>query len=232
MRKFLSVILLLSMLITVSVCAEESDADTITYDDVFNVITKHIDEGEYVSRGECIISIMKLVGLIEEIAEDQYGTTFYAPPFADYEDVDDYVYGYAISARQCGILKGYSKGNSYRVTYIMSEKDVTIKECLTFMLRCLKDPKTVEWDNIMSDALECGLITVDEAAAYQETDPLKKEEFFELIRRMLNKNRFFYIEYYNVVNGKMGGFLEKYDKTNGIKYFEYLGQLLEMGLHI
>ncbi len=39
-------------------------------------------------------------------------------------------------------------------------------------------------------------------------------------------------EYYDVADGKTGGFMEKYDETNNIKYFEYLGQLLEMGLHI
>ncbi len=165
MRKKIMAVIISAVLITqnLSVCAAYNAEDVTAY------AAPYVVEGvnETISRGDCLASIMKLIGLRQETADRYFDVDFYKPVFADEYDDPNYLYnyGYLLYAQSYGVATGvYAEAlHAYKFE---PKRDVTIKECLTFMLRCLKDPKDVEWGNIMSDAEDMGLLTREEARKF------------------------------------------------------------------
>lgn len=189
MRKLIlaaAVILALMMgcLITASATAEDSN-------NVIESIAPYIDGNINVNRGDCIATIMKLIGVDEETAE-RYANMLYHEPVFDDLELNDINNGYIILAKFSKVAQGAQLNKYNRIYSFEADRDVTVKECLTFMLRCLKNPETVEWETIIIQAEEMGLLQEGEIQNINQNEELTGSMFKVFLERMLNLNRYLY----------------------------------------
>lgn len=193
-------------------------------------VAPYINDGDKneVSRGNCIASIMKLIGVGEFTAFAQmYLTYYYAPLFGDVfvENISEND-GYILAAANAGIASGYPGGGKNPYYFIFKpDQSVTIKECLTFMLRCLTDKKTLSWDNVMNDSKNFNLLTEAEAEFYSEETFLTNELFRTLLHRMLDKPRYRYCP----MSEEDGWYAVQIDKEGSMKYIDLYSEYQSKG---
>lgn len=192
-------------------------------DDVINLIAPYTvnDESGKVSRGDCAAAVMKLVGVDSDAAYISRTAFYYQPVFDDVDSSNENA-GYIFIAKYSDVAVGTNcvlndAGNftPYRC--------VTIRECLTFMLRCLKDPENVVWDNVMEDSVRSGLLQKDELSIFKPDEPLLNKNLRVLLSRMLNTDRYLYwsAEPNNGHNKAM-----QKDISKSIKYIDQLNKKL------
>lgn len=92
-----------------------------------------------------------------------------------------------------------------------------MKECVTFIIRCLQDADSVEWETVMEDAKEIGLIKESENETFKADKIITRKDFRILLSRMLEMNRYlyFYSDEYRLNN-------REYDKEGSIKYSDWV----------
>jgi len=144
-----------------------------------------------VTRSECIEMIMTVTGVSEQAAIDLATADYDAPIFSDVPRHDHVLDGYIVEAYFAGVALGVGAKNAPPDTFD-PDRNATIRECLTFMLRCLKNPNEVSWESVMEDSVEEGLLTEEELISFSADDPLDGEQFSALLQRMLWKNRYLY----------------------------------------
>ena len=88
------------------------------------------------------------------------------------------------------------------------------------MLRCLKDSNGIVWDNVMTDSMEIGLLQKDELDSFAADAPLLNKDFYTLLSRMLNMNRYLYwpIEEPQAGHAKS----MQIDTSKSIKYIDWI----------
>lgn len=149
----------------------------------------NIDENNPVSRGECIMHIMQIIGVDPVSAGTYANADFVKPIFADLKDDDPYS-GYIIIAKLKFIATGVSNIRDNDVNNFESNRNVTVKECLTFVLRCLKQPSEVNWDNnIIHLSMELGLLTESELNAISPDSELTQSLMKIILERMSNMDK-------------------------------------------
>lgn len=198
--------------------AVSNAAEEEQYYDVIKTIAPYAvqNENDKISRGDCITAIMKLVGVDKEIA-DEYGNSYY------YEPVFDDVYGhgpendgYIFIAKFSDVATGVGRND------FEPDRDVTVQECLAFMLRCLKGPENVTWENVMTDSVQIGLLQKDESDSLAADALLLNKDFCTLLYRMLNMNRYLY---WPIEEPPAGRKKMQVDTTNSIKYFDWFKEV-------
>lgn len=157
---------------------------------IIKSIASDVAEDEKVSRGNCVTSVMKLIGVDRNTARKYADMDFDQPVFYDMCD-DDLNAGYIILAKFAGVAVGVNI-DIRNIGNFESDRDVTIKECLAFMLRCLTDKNIVTWDNIESQAKEVGLITEEEYNSFEFNESLTGMLFCKFLSRMINMDRYLY----------------------------------------
>jgi len=192
-------------------------------DDFVSTITSHIEPNETksISRGDCIAAILKSIGMEQDAADLlNYYTYYDQPVFLDeYDDIKNR--GYIIQAIEADIVVGVKNDLDGRC-YFAPNKNTTIKECLTFMLRCVRDYTTVDWNNnIISYSEEVGLLTREEVENVNHDEVLTIDMFNNLLERMLNMNRYLYWQSTDDVRYPGRGKI-KVDQTNSIKYIDWI----------
>ena len=200
------------------------------YTETINSVAPYTVNGEEnsISRGDCVASVMKIVGVDKE-TEKMYNSVYFdAPIFMDVTGhrscIND---GYIIPAKYAKVAIGVQRydvfGNPYSVILFEPHQNVTIKEALAFILRCLTDSSTLSWDNTMEDAVKYGLITQDELTDCEPDSELTNGQFRIFLRRMLNSPRYLYwpTEYDNVYGSKTA----KTDITGSMKYIDWFNQV-------
>lgn len=188
------------------------------YDYIINIIAPYISDenkDEEISRRDCVETIMKLIGLDTETAELVGRSIHCHNPFYDIPDRNK-VNGYIISAAYARIAEGediFVKEVSSREKVFYPDRSVTVKECLAFMVRCMKSWRSVEWGNVLSDSIELGLLAECELEELSDDSFLTEQDFYILLYRMLDQNRYVYFE--------SGQDYSKYDETNSIRYIDW-----------
>lgn len=191
-KRFLIAVFVAVMLFQVSVAAFQEPASAENEALIQKLIPELFEgDGLTVSRGVCIMSLMRVLG-VDRAAADYYANANYVLPVfldIDFEDVNA---GYIIVSKFGGVSVGEPKNKTNPITNFCSERNVTVRECLAFMLRCLKDQKQVEWGNVMRDSVQIGLLKTEELNELSADDALLKGDFVILLSRMLNMNRYLY----------------------------------------
>ncbi len=201
------------------VSASERIEDNLCNNVIMSIAPYIAEDGDaMVTRGDCVAAIMKLVGVDEETAENYADMDFDEPVFSDvaYNDVNA---GYIILANFSNVALGTKSSCKSCANCFEPDRNVTVKECLAFMLRCLNDPEAVLWDNIMEDSVKQGLLQEDELALYAADQLLQSRRFYTLLYRMLNKNRYLYWPTEEPPAGYAKSM--KVDLTNSIKYCDW-----------
>ena len=187
---------------------------------IIKSIAPYILNGENieVNRRDCISVLMKLIG-VDKLTADMYAGIDYDQPV--FKDISGSVEndGYIIIAKFNDVAKGI-ENNSNIINSFEPDRYVTVKECLTFMLRCLKDSDVVEWDNVMLDSVRIGLLQEDELEFYVADAPLQNKQFYTLLHRMLDKKRYLYWP----IDEPSDGYIKsmQVDKTNSIRYINWI----------
>lgn len=199
--------------------ASEETEDSI-YTLIISSIAPNIMENPNISRGDCVATIMKLIGVDKDTAEIYADMDFNNHVFYDMRE-NDSNRGYIVLAKFSNIAIGTNL-DILGIGNFESERDVTTKECLTFMLRCLKDSNSVSWENVMTDSVQIDLLQKDELDSFVADAPLLNKDFYTLLSRMLNMNRYLYwpTEEPQVGHAKS----MKIDTSGSIKYIDWLNK--------
>lgn len=161
-----------------------SASEPTTHNSIITYITSDIAENEEVFRGDCVASIMKLIGVDRKSAEMNRDADYDQPVFNDLCD-DDLNTGYIIESKFAGIAVGTGVGN------FEPNRIVTVKECLTFMSRCFQSEK-MGTDVALEKAKENGLVYAEDNFIQDIDANLKQEDFCLLLTRMLQQKRYKY----------------------------------------
>lgn len=218
-RGILIIMISFAWFLNVGVNASDVAKEDQCYDIIKSIAPNAlINEDGKISRGDCVSIIMKLIGVDREIAKI-YGNGFYDQPV--FEDVNgggenD---GYIIIAKFSGVARGVDKAPN-GVNNFAPNRDVNVKECLAFMLRCVKNSNDVGWDNILTDSVQIGLLRKDELNIFVADAPLLNKEFCTLLYRMLNMNRYLYWP----AEEPQAGYAKsmQIDQTGSLKYIDWI----------
>lgn len=176
-----------------------------------------------ITRGECIIEVMKVIGVNQAAADLAANADYDQPVFKDVNE-KDFCYGYSIIARYCDVVMGTI--NNETGCYFEPNRSVTTKECLTFMLRCLRDYQMVDWDNIGLLSEEIGLLNKEEVDLITPDELLTADRFHILLERMLLMRRYLYWQ--ETEREEFPGLGEvQIDQEGSVRYIETKGAILD-----
>ena len=225
-KKFIILIALLvsSILANSMVCycsnkdlEEYFDIEKYNYmcNDLLNVgvIDNINDSRTYVSREDCIKSVLRTIGVNDEIAQKYTYLKDENGGFCDINYCTDISKGYINFAKINGLAFGtYDKTND--CTFFYPKKAVSLNDCLTFMLRCLDNSEKIS--DVLSGATENGIIKSNDY--FLDYYFLNYQGYYNLLFRMLNSKIYCFVK---TSSDMKTVFIEK-DKDRNITYFEYL----------
>ena len=226
----LLVVILCAILIILNISYVKADSDFKENSDsleelkIHDILGKDILNNEFVSRSDCVVSVMKLIGVTEEMANEFENRDFEYPIFDDILN-DQKDGGYILIAGYSNIAFGEITDGHIRNFH--PNNNVTLKECIAFMLRCLKDSDTVDWGNIVPCGEEIGLLSIEEMQSVNENESITMSQFKTLLERMLNMNRYLYWPTENPQPGYEKT-IEK-DSSGSIRYIDWLIQKGDKG---
>lgn len=176
-----------------------------------------------ITREECLIAIMRVIGATDEGIEKLNGNDFIA--FADTE---------AFSYFGCAYASGIAYGEECAVDYptertshtlkntdffFFPKRAITVKECLAFMIRCLQSDKT-DFDLILEEAKGIGLINDKDDFIQNPNSIISQDDLYVLLGRMLQQKRY---KYYSKENNGFN-MNESVDEEKSMTYLEFLTQ--------
>ena len=177
------------------------------------VIDNINDSRTYVSREECIKSILRIIGVNDEMAQKYTYLNDENGGFCDINYCTDISKGYINFAKINGLAFGtYDKTND--CTFFYPKKAVSLNDCLTFMLRCLDNSEKTS--DVLSSATENGIIKSNDY--FLDYYFLNYQGYYNLLFRMLNSKIYCFVK---TSSDMKTVFIEK-DKDRNITYFEYL----------
>jgi len=186
---------LLLMVLLLSLCCStiyaDYNTDVTTAKELlakYNVIDDNtFANDKVVTRDECVNTIMKAIGLNEEILKSQYGGgtneyTLYG------KEIIFFRVKYAMDA---GVVSGEFGADDNDNPLFCPSRAVTTKEVLAFMVRCLED-NSGDIDNTFKRAEELELIRKTDSF-YEDSDlAIDQDDFYILLNRFLNQKRYLY----------------------------------------
>ena len=190
MKKIITFIIFISVTLNTQVFASDNVLKSQVIDKIAPYAQK--DSEEKIPRKDCVISIVKAIGANEKLKEEREGE-FDSEPIGEYpRDQEDA--GYLVAAYYDDILCGepYYYNSEQMGVLITPFRAVKAKECLAFMLRCLKPVDSIEWNNTFQDSIDIGLINAEEAKAFENQKYLMAKDFRVLLSRMLDMKRYLY----------------------------------------
>lgn len=177
------------------------------------VIDNINDSRTYVSGEECIKSVLRIIGVNDEIAKEYTYLSDKNDGFCDINYCTDISKGYINFAKINGLAFGtYDKTND--CTFFYPKKAVSLNDCLTFMLRCLDNSEKIS--DVLSSATENGIIKSNDY--FLDYYFLNYQGYYNLLFRMLNSKIYCFVK---TSSDMKTVFIEK-DKDRNITYFEYL----------
>ena len=180
------------------------------------VIDNINDSRTYVSREDCIKSVLRTIGVNDEIAQKYTYLKDENGGFCDINYCTDISKGYINFAKINGLAFGtYDKTND--CTFFYPKKAVSLNDCLTFMLRCLDNSEKIS--DVLSGATENGIIKSNDY--FLDYYFLNYQGYYNLLFRMLNSKIYCFVK---TSSDMKTVFIEK-DKDRNITYFQYLKSL-------
>lgn len=177
------------------------------------VIDNINDSRTYVSREDCIKSILRIIGVNDEMAQKYTYLNDENGGFCDINYCTDISKGYINFAKVNGLAFGtYDKTND--CSFFYPKKAVSLNDCLTFMLRCLDNSEKIS--DVLSSATENGIIKSNDY--FLDYYFLNYQGYYNLLFRMLNSKIYCFVK---TSSDMKTVFIEK-DKDRNITYFEYL----------
>lgn len=140
-----------------------------------------------ISRGECIKVIMQIIGISETEGRYKNNTFYQVPIFWDVKP-DTENAGYIYYAGELGIAKGICEEEPPFEPY----RAITTRECLAFMMRCLKSNEEVIWEQIPEQAQRMGLISEEELVTLSFDKAMTGEQFEKIVVRFVEQKRHVY----------------------------------------
>ena len=159
---------------------------------------RNLSENEVVvTRKDCIVAVMKVIGLTDEAVENARGKAADVYTFADAGELS-YI-DFAYMANIAYGVEMYTDTPTYRTVhtgkntdfFFLPDKTVTVNECIAFMVRCLDSEKT-DLTLAIQKAYDCGLINGDDRFTSDVGKLLNNEDFEVLIDRFLDMKRYKY----------------------------------------
>ena len=188
-KRVLIIMILFALFSSFEAVAEDATKEERYYDIIKSIAPYTVNnENDKISRGDCISTIMKLIGVDKETAETYRNAFYDQPVFGDVGgggENDGYIFVAKFSNVAIGVDDAPNGINKF-----MPNRSVTIQECLAFMLRCLKDFNSVNWENVMTDSMQIGLLQKDELDSFAADATLLNEDFCTLLSRMLDMKRY------------------------------------------
>lgn len=180
------------------------------------VIDNINDSRTYISREECIKSVLRVIGVNDEIAQKYTYLSDKNDGFCDINYCTDISKGYINFAKINGLAFGtYDKTND--CSFFYPKKAVSLNDCLSFMLRCLDNSaKISDETTLLSSATENGIIKSNDY--FLDYYFLNYQGCYNLLFRMLNSKRYCFVK---TSSDMKTVFIEK-DEDRSITYFEYL----------
>ena len=180
------------------------------------VIDNINDSRTYVSREECIKSVLRIIGVNDEIAKEYTYLSDKNDGFCDINYCTDISKGYINFAKINGLAFGtYDKTND--CSFFYPKKAISLNDCLSFMSRCLDNSaKISDETTLLSSATENGIIKSDDY--FLDYYFLNYRSYYNLLFRMLNSKRYCFVK---TSSDMKTVFIEK-DMDRNITYFEYL----------
>ena len=224
MKKIITFIIFISVILNTQVFASDNVLKSQMIDKIAPYAQK--DSEEKIPRKDCVISIVKAIGANEDLNEQRRRVAYESPPFGSEYTIFQEDFGYLIAAHFDDILCGepYYYNSEQMGVLITPFRAVKAKECLAFMLRCLKPMENIEWNNTFQDSIDIGLINADEAKAFENQKYLMAKDFRVLLSRMLDMKRYLYYTdeakksvWRNYIETDVSGsmtYLEQYLKNN------------------
>ncbi len=221
---FIIIILFSSINIFNIYASDIEDIKTVLYK---HRIIENLKDRQQLTGLECVECIIRLVGADKESKNRGNAINFSSPYFSDlYEDAttgEDYLNigltdadtGYLRCAYKLRVARGFEL-DSQKEPYFFPFRTVTLKECLTFMFRCLNKDQSVPED-IIDGAMKNGLLFDNDD--FLNGEKLSYDDFCLLLYRML------YHKKVNYVNSTQC-FEFLHDNKNET-YIEYLDRVAE-----
>ena len=202
----------------------------------YGIISEKQSYGRRITRAECIQSILKIIGITEDIAEYYYRcVSFSKPAFDDsYLVNDNDETGFIRQYIELGGIYGFAEGEkiSAGTEKFYPQKDVTLEECLQFMNNCLnKNPS----DDIIYQAEKNGLIKSTDEILKRKDKTLSYDDFSTLLYRMLvHKIGYYFKLDFDKYKRLFFSGEENYDDISedflnnikGMRYIDYLDSLV------
>lgn len=228
MKKCIIFFLIISLLGTINVHAEFFSSNEIKKQLIeLNIIDEnYFVSSDTITRGECLIAIMRTIGLTDESIKKMGGTSF-----ETFVDCGTYSY-YGIAHMENIAFGVYCDVDfpTYRTSHTGRNKDffffrdrvVTTREALLFMVRCLqKTPFQIpivmdQYARIVEIAEEKGLVTQGDKWLDNIDSALSYDAFYVLMNRLLHQKRYKYF----FVNREMLN--RGIDKEQSVSYIEVL----------
>lgn len=181
----------------------------------------------FVTRKDCIVEVMRAIGLTDEAVENARGKAADVYTFAD-ADEPSYM-DFAYMANIAYGVEMYTETPTYRTVhtgkntdfFFLPDRPITVNECIAFMVRCLDSEKT-DLTLAIQKAYEYGLINGDDRFAADVGKSLGNDDFEILIDRFLDMKRY---KYYPLTPTKCSARLSgEIDAERTLTYREMLSQ--------
>ena len=185
MRKIFCIIMVIHIVIF---AYETASADIEPYKNKlieYGVIVQNTVDECTVSRGECIVSIMKLIGLNDIYAATYATNDFETLYLSDVRPTGKSEDGYILFANHYGIV--YGLYDEHNLVVFNKNNNVTLKECIAFMMRCL-DETIYDIDEAYVYAKNIGFISETDLIGKDENSSITMDDFCILLNRMLYRD--------------------------------------------
>lgn len=183
----------------------------------------NVNDDGTLTRENCITGIMWVIGLDKNEADISANTAYFVPVFSD-RIYNEKCKGYIIEAVSAGIMKGVTDTPS---PLVLPVEKATLKECITFMLRCLKGVDCNTWnDNTISMAVDTGLFTEEEAEYVNPEQYLTIDIYNTMLSRMLDMNRYLYYRPRKLDSGSGVRQRIEIDKNGSMKYIDWIREII------
>lgn len=227
MKRLISAVLLITIFIGTLVV--HADYDNVNKMKEMLTELNIVDENYFsnqdtVTRAECLVAIMRAIGVTDEEIEKLNGA-----------DLAGFVDTFPYSYFGCAYLAKIAYGEecivdyeTYRTSHTLKNTDifffpdraVTVKETLAFMVRCLEENDEKDLAYAIEKAKEYGLIYSEDTFSNEIDSTMCQDDFYVLLDRFLHQKRY---KYYDRANNefRMDGYI---DEEQSITYLEFLTQ--------
>lgn len=142
-----------------------------------------------INRVDCVAVILNVLGLNADDVK-YFENISYTVPI--YHDAVPGAYGYLIASWEAGITTGET--DEYGERYFRILDDITVKEYLALVLRCINGANNVDWNDVENESVSSGLLSEHELSLMNTESPVDRNIFKKVLERILESKRYIYFE--------------------------------------